>query len=106
MENTNLESFPCAILGPFTIVPPNRVRVVTLTGAGTTSSNGEYIFDNMLSKYIASNENYIEETQDGWQVFDILENKFTYVLGESFSSTSVVGGSAPSPNIQKILLEG
>lgn len=76
---------------------------IAIFGAGTTSSNGEYIWDgttleNGKPRYLASNNNYIYWASPYWWLFDYTEDRTTYVSFESLTSWEIDDALEPAPS--------
>ena len=77
---------------------------ILISGAGTTTSNGEYVWDgvtleNGQPKYISTNGNYIfiNESQI-WSIWDFELDRATYISYGNLTSWEIDDASEPSPS--------
>jgi hypothetical protein len=76
---------------------------ITISGAGTTTSNGEYAWDGVTleagkPKYISTNGNYIYWGTPYWSIWDYELERATYISYDNLTSWEIDDASEPSPS--------
>ena len=85
-------------------VPKKRTVVlrVVISGAGTATSNGEYVWDGVTlesgkPKYISINGNYIFWSTSLWSIWDFDLDRATYISYGNLTSWEIDDASEPLP---------
>jgi hypothetical protein len=76
---------------------------ITISGAGTTTSNGEYVWDGVTleagnPKYISTNGNYIYWNTSYWSIWDFDLDRATYISYGNLTSWEIDDASEPPPS--------
>jgi hypothetical protein len=75
---------------------------IAIFGAGTTTSNGEYVWDGVTlesgkPKYISTNGNYIYWSTTYWSIWDFDLDRATYISYGNLTSWEIDDASEPLP---------
>ncbi len=76
---------------------------ILISGAGTTTSDGEYVWDGVTleagnPKYISTNRNYIYWSTPYWWIWDFDLDRTTYISYGNLTSWEIDDASEPPPS--------